>query len=113
MLTTTTARRTAAVLMATLVAVLLVATSGSARASEQTTDAGTSHAGQDHHAVRHAAITVQQTPDRPGAHLDLASTPPVAAPAVGAATAPVVDGADDVRPGTTVVSPVGRAPPAL
>lgn len=113
MLTTTTARRTAAVLMAALVAVLLVATGGTARASGTTDDAGTSHASQGHHAVRHAAVTVPQTHDRPGAHLDLVSTPPTTFAHLTVAASYVVDRVDVVRPGTAVVTPVGRAPPAL
>jgi hypothetical protein len=113
MLTTTTARRTAAVLMATLVAVLLVATGGTARAADTTDDAGTAHAGQGHHALRHAAVPVPQAHDRHGTHLDLVSTPPTAHPHLAVPASYVVDDVDVVRPGVAVVSPVGRAPPAL
>ncbi|MCW2769793.1 MAG: hypothetical protein JWR27_1226 [Aeromicrobium sp.] len=112
MLTRTTARRTAAVLMAALVAVLLVATGGSVRAAHQRVSAGPSHASVAGQAARHTTLTVADTHDRPGAHLDLTATPASEPAVVGAPATYVVEAAELVRPGVDAITAVGRAPPA-
>jgi hypothetical protein len=107
------ARRTAAALTAALVAILLVTFGGPTRASAHRATIGASHAGSAAKAARvqHAVPPVQnhQTPQ----HLDLATTLPSAAPDVRATVAVAAPDAAVVRTGTDVVTPTGRAPPAL
>jgi hypothetical protein len=108
------ARRTAAALTAALVAVLLVTFGGPTRAhSQRLTVSGTSQAAAAAKATRvqHAVPLVHdhQTP----LHLDLATTPPGAAPDVRTTAAVVSADAPVVRTGSDLVTPTGRAPPAL
>jgi hypothetical protein len=114
MLTRTATRRSAVVLMMALVAMLLVATGGSARATQQArTSAGTGHVTAAPQHGRQAASVAPTAPDHAQLHLDLASTPPddVASPAA------VVDERVATHPGShheaVAVTADGRAPPAL
>ncbi|KAA1398240.1 hypothetical protein [Aeromicrobium ginsengisoli] len=108
------ARRTAAALTAALVAVLLVTFGGPTRVSAQrTTVSGVSHAGSAVKAARTQHVSLPATHHHAPLHLDLVSTPPSATadvrPAAALATAdPLV-----VRTGRDLVTPTGRAPPAL
>jgi hypothetical protein len=114
MLTGTATRRSAAVLLMALVAMLLVATGGSARATQQArTSAGSGHVASAPQHGRQAAAIPPAAHDHAQLHLDLAVIPPV----------------DDVAPTATVDEPVGshetahraaatttvdgRAPPAV
>ncbi len=108
------ARRIAAALTAALVAVLLVTFGGPTRApAQRLTVSGTSHAGTAAKAARiqHAVPPAhhQQAP----LHLDLATTPPSAASDVRATGTIAAAEADVVRTGSDLVTPTGRAPPAL
>ncbi len=108
------ARRIAAALTAALVAVLLVTFGGPTRSpAQRLTVSGTSQAGTAVKAARvqHAMPPAHhhQTP----LHLDLATTPPSAAAAVRAAGAIAATQTDVVRTGRELVTPTGRAPPAL
>ena len=99
--------------MIALVAVLLFATGGSARAAHQRVSAGTGQSSASPHHGRQVDTAAPSIHDQQSHLLDLASTPPASS------SAP-----DDVRAEATVVSPdsqlpaesvtaVGRAPPAL
>jgi len=108
------ARRIAAGLTAALVAVLLVTFGGPTRApAQRLTVSGTSHAGAAAKAARvqHAAPPAHhhQAP----LHLDLATTPPSAASDVRATGTIAAGEAVVVRTGSDLVTPTGRAPPAL
>lgn len=114
MVSRTAARRIAAALTAALIAVLLVTYGGPSRASAQRlTVAGTSHAGSAAKATRvpHAVVPAHhlQAP----LQLDLATTPPSEAPDVRVTVAVAAAETDVVRTGRDLVSPTGRAPPAL
>jgi hypothetical protein len=113
MLTRTATRRSAVVLMMALVAMLLVATGGSARATQARTSVGTGHAAAAPQHGRQTAAIAPAPHDHAQQHLDLASTPP----ADDASPAPRVDGRVEARDGSfvagTTVTAVGRAPPAL
>lgn len=114
MFSRTAARRTAAALTAALVAVLLVTFGGPTRASAQRLSvAGTSHAGTAAKAARvpHAVLPAHhlQTP----LQLDVATTPPSEAPDVRMTVAVAAAETVVVRTGSRLVSPTGRAPPAL
>lgn len=114
MFSRTAARRTAAALTAALVAVLLVTFGGPTRApAQRLTVAGTSHAGTAAKAARlpHAALAAHhhQAPQQ----LDLATTPPSDAPDVRVTVAVATVETVFVRTGRDLVSPIGRAPPAL
>ena len=106
-------RRSAAVLMVALVAMLLVATGGSVRATPARLSAGSGQAVAAPHTGRHVAAVVPTSSDQAPQHVDLASTAPDAA-----APAPeVVDeqaaGHDRSRLSSDHVTAVGRGPPAL
>jgi len=113
MLTRTATRRSAAVLMMALVAMLLVATGGSARATQARTSAGTGHVAAVPHAARQVAAVPVAPGDHAPVHLDLTSTPPVEASSAGApgrvpALVPHVSHVP-----VDVVTAVGRAPPTV
>jgi hypothetical protein len=108
------ARRMAAALTAALVAVLLVTIGGSTRApAQRLTVAGTSHAGSAAKATRAPHAVLAAHPHQAPLHLDLASTPPSEASDIRLPLADVTPEAVVVRTGSDVVSPTGRAPPAL
>lgn len=112
MLTRTATRRSAVVLLMALVAMLLVATGGSARATPSRSSAGTGQViGTPHHA-RQAAIVVPSSHDQSALHLDLASTPPDDDPASTASPDDRAVGDDGSQVAGTTISAVGRAPPA-
>lgn len=99
---------------AALVGVLLVTFGGPTRApAQRLAVAGTSHAGTAAKAARvpHAVLVAHH--DQAPLHVDLAATPPSEASDVRLAVA--VTPAETVveRMGTDLVSPTGRAPPAL
>lgn len=111
MLTRTTTRRSAAVLMVALVAMLLVAVGGSARASQARVSAGTGHASATPPSGRQVAALPSAPSDQAQLHLDLASTPPIDLPT------PVSVVADRGTAGNAAYLPgdgvtaVGRGPP--
>ena len=99
--------------MVALVAMLLVATGGSARAVQARTSAGTGHVtGMPHHG-RQVAAVAPSSHDHTHLHLDLASTPPdddvSPSPGVGDRVSPH----DASHVAAVTVTADGRAPPAL
>jgi hypothetical protein len=112
MFTRTTTRRSAAVLMVALVAMLLVATGGSARAVQARTSAGTGHAAATPHHGRQVTAVAPSSHDHSQLHLDLASTPPDDR----VLPSPRVDGQVSAHTAShvaaTTVTADGRAPPA-
>ena len=112
MLMRSAARRTAALLMIALVAMLLVATGGSARGSQHRVSAGTGQAVAAPHTGRQVDIPAPAQHDQTSHLLDLTSTPPTTDDSVRTST--VV--AADAHPASYVdadgVTPTGRAPPA-
>ncbi|CAN5290812.1 hypothetical protein BH09ACT10_BH09ACT10_25810 [soil metagenome] len=100
-------------LMVALVAMLLVATGGSARASQQRVTIGTGHVSSVPHASRHAYVVAPSHHDHGPLHLDLDATLP-SSPA-----GPTDSGTYDTGPVTDAhgaaraITPLGRAPPAL
>ena len=112
MLTRTATRRSAVVLMMALVAMLLVATGGSARATPSRSSAGTGHvAGTPHHG-RQAAVVAPSAHDQSGLHLDLASTAPDDDAPAGEQPGDRAAGDDTSYVAGTTITAVGRAPPA-
>jgi hypothetical protein len=113
MLTRTTTRRSAAVLMVALVAMLLVATGGSARAVQARTSAGTGHTAAAPHHGRQVTAIAPAAHDHSHLHLDLASTPPAEdlSPSSHVRDRVVARGAAHIA--ATTVTADGRAPPAL
>lgn len=114
MFSRTAARRTAAALTATLVAVLLVTFGGPTRSSAQRlTVTDTSHAASAAKAARipHAVVPAHHPEIQ--LQLDLATTPPPADPDVRMTVADATAETVVVRAGRDQVSPNGRAPPAL
>jgi hypothetical protein len=114
MIMTSAARRTAAVLMVALVAMMLVATGGSARTVQHRVSAGTGHAAAGVPTGRSVDVKAAspQQHQQTSHLLDLAATSPSPAPSrvdVGWTTV-THDTATYV--GTTSVTPTGRAPPA-
>ena len=108
------ARRIAAALTAALVAVLLVTFGGPTRApAQRLTVAGTSHAGAAAKATRAPQAVLAAHHHQAPLHLDLASTPPSDASGVRLTVAVAAPEAVVVRTGSDVVTPTGRAPPAL
>jgi hypothetical protein len=99
--------------MVALVAMLLVATGGSARAVQARTSAGTGHVTGTPHHGRQVAAVAPSAHEHSHLHLDLASTPPDddASPAVVVADRVVARG--DVHVAAATVTADGRAPPAL
>lgn len=99
--------------MMALVAMLLVATGGSARATQQArTSAGTGHLTAAPQHGRHAASVPPASHDHGHLHLDLASTAPddVASPAAVVDEPVATHDASHVAAATVTVE--GRAPPA-
>ena len=100
--------------MMALVAMLLVATGGSARATQQArTSAGTGHVTAAPHHGRQAASIPPVLHDHGHLHLDLASTPPddTTSPATVVDAPVATPDASHVDAATVTVE--GRAPPAL
>ncbi|AWB92625.1 hypothetical protein C3E78_10675 [Aeromicrobium chenweiae] len=101
-------------LMMALVAVLLVATGGSARGVHHRVSAGAGHAAAPQQTGRQLDVPVAHQHDQPSSHhLDLASTPPSQAPGLadtgwGPASTDTTTYVDAAG-----VTPTGRAPPAL
>ncbi|MBD8606108.1 hypothetical protein IFT73_04510 [Aeromicrobium sp. CFBP 8757] len=113
MLTRSATRRSAVVLMMALVAMLLVATGGSARATQQArTSAGTGHLTAAPQHGRQAASVPPASHDHGHLHLDLATTAPddVASPAAVVDEPVATHDASHVAAATVTVE--GRAPPA-
>ena len=108
------ARRTAAALTAALVAVLLVTFGGPTRASAQrSTVSGVSHAGSAVKAARTQHVVPPATHHQTPLHLDLAATLPSTASDVHPTAALPAADTLVVRTGRDLVTPTGRAPPAL
>ena len=108
------ARRTAAALTAALVAVLLVTFGGPTRApAQRLAVAGTSHAGSAAKATRAPQAVLAAHHHQAPLQLDLASTPPGDTPDVRLTVAVTTSESVVVRTGSDVVTPTGRAPPAL
>ena len=108
------ARRIAAAVTAALVAVLLVTFGGPTHTpAQRLIVSSSSHAGATAKAARvqHAVPPVhhQQSP----LHLDVATTPPSAASDVHATGINAAVETAVVRTGSDLVTPTGRAPPAL
>ena len=100
--------------MMALVAMLLVATGGSARATQQArTSAGTGHVTAAPHHGRQAASIPPVLHDHGHLHLDRASTPPddTTSPATVVDAPVATPDASHVDAATVTVE--GRAPPAL
>ena len=112
MLTRTTTRRSAVVLTLALVAMLLVALAGSARAAQHRVTAGSGQSVAGQHLGRHAAVVLPASHDHGPWHLDLGSTPPDDAVALAATVSDVVDQADTTAVTRGSIVAVGRAPPA-
>ncbi|MFC5678504.1 hypothetical protein [Aeromicrobium endophyticum] len=113
MLTRTATRRSAAVVMVALVAMLLVATGGSARAVQARTSAGTGHvAGTPHHG-RQVTAVAPSSHDHSHLHLDLATTPPDDQASPALIVADQVPAHADSYVAAATVTADGRAPPAL
>ncbi|MET0928770.1 MAG: hypothetical protein ABWX74_04600 [Aeromicrobium sp.] len=112
MLTRTTTRRSAVVLTVALVAMLLVALTGSARAAQHRTSAGTGHSAAAAQPGRHTATVPLAPHDHLPWHLDLASTPPADAETRVVAAASLVESPDRSIVAREAVAAVGRAPPA-
>ena len=100
-------------LMMALVAMLLVATGGSARAAQSRVSAGTGHASSTPPGGRPVAALPAVPSDQTPIHLDLASTPPVepAVPVVLADVPAVRDEASHLA--GDAVPAVGRGPPTV
>jgi hypothetical protein len=108
------ARKTAAALTAALVAVLLVTFGGPTPApAHRVTAAGTSHAGSAAKAARAPQAVLPAHHHQTPLHLDLATTPPSAASDVRLTVATAAPDTHVVRTGSDLVTPTGRAPPAL
>ncbi|MCW2839554.1 MAG: hypothetical protein JWR55_1037 [Aeromicrobium sp.] len=113
MLTRTATRRSAVVLTVALVAMLLVALSGSARTGQHRTSAGNGHSVASPIPGRHTATVPLAPHDHTPWHLDLASTPPAdALVAVAGAGVPAQHHDTSIVMRDAVVA-VGRAPPVL
>jgi hypothetical protein len=114
MLTMPAARRIAAALTAALVAVLLVTYGGPTRAEgHRAITADTSHAGSAAKSARVPQAVApahhQQTPQ----HLEIATTAPATASDVRSSVVAATPDAMVLRFGRDLVTPTGRAPPAL
>ena len=99
---------------AALVAVLLVTFGGPTRApAQRLTVTGASHAGSATKAARVPQAVLAVHHHHAPLQLDLASTAPSEAPDVRLAVAVAPHDTLVVRTGTDLVTPTGRAPPAL
>lgn len=108
------ARRTSAALTAALVAVLLVTFGGPTRAAGHRAAAtGTSQAGSAAKAARTPQAVVPAKHEQAALQLDLAATPPSDAPDVRPTVAVAASESAVVHTGLDLVTPTGRAPPAL
>jgi hypothetical protein len=99
--------------MLALVAMLLVATGGSARAAQSRTSVSTGQVSPPPTGGRQVAVVPLTGHDVVVSHLDLDSTPPTEAPL---APQLVRDTVADERPTSVpgdLISPVGRAPPTV
>lgn len=112
MLTRTTTRRSAVVLTVALVAMLLVALGGSARAGQHRASAGTGHSLAGAQPGRHTAAVQLAPHDHTPWHLDLASTPPDDAASRADSVALTVEALDTTIVTHETIAAVGRAPPA-
>lgn len=99
-------------LLVALVAMLLVATGGSARASQARSTAGTGHVGVAQHHGRQAAAVPPASHDHSHLHLDLGATPPGEHDAISPRVDEQPVAADVSQVAGTAVVAVGRAPPA-
>jgi hypothetical protein len=99
--------------MVALVAMLLVATGGSARVAHARTSAGTGHASAMPHSGRPVAALPATSPDHAPLHLDLASTPPADALAKVLVVIDEGPGDDESCLPGDLATAVGRGPPAL
>jgi hypothetical protein len=114
MLTMPAARRTAAALTAALVAVMLVTFGGPTRApSQRVTVAGTSHAGSAAKAARVPHADLPARHHQTLLHVDIATTPPSQTSDVRSNVVVATPETVVVRLGRDLVTPTGRAPPAL
>ena len=112
MLTRTATRRCAAVLMMALVAMLLVATGGSARAAQPRTSAGTGQAVAPPQHARQVAAIAPAAHEHVQIHLDLASTPPADGSPAPVRAAERTTTADASHVAAAEITVDGRAPPA-
>nr|MCW2727935.1 hypothetical protein [Aeromicrobium sp.] len=97
--------------MVALVAALLVAAGGTARAAQPRVSAGTGQAGTAPQAGRHVATHPSSSYDLAALHLDLASTGPVDVPApAGPAVEHIDGGAASFVSGDSIAAVV-RGPP--
>jgi hypothetical protein len=114
MLTMPAARRIAAALTAALVAVLLVTFGGPTRTpGQRVTTAGSSHAGSAAKSARVPQAVAPAHHQQAPLHLDLATTPPSTTSDVRSSVAAAVPQVAVVRLERDLVTPTGRAPPAL
>lgn len=98
--------------MFALVAMLLVATAGSARGVPHRVTAGTGHPAAGQPAGRHLDVQAPPQQDQPVHVPDLATPVPSAAPHRVDTTWTTVVAAPSTHVGAAGVTPTGRAPPA-
>lgn len=113
MLMRTATRRAAAVLMVACIAMLLVATGGSARTSQTRSTAGSGQVTTESMPNRHLAVTTSSHHDQLQLHLDLTSTPPAPFAPILTQTVSTTPTAAQTYVSATTPTPVGRAPPTL
>jgi hypothetical protein len=111
MLTRTTARRTAPVLLAALVAGLLVTLGAPARAATPRVAAGTTEAALSAQTVRAALTDEPAVPQQDPVHLDLVAAPHSVDVLLARATPPGAPDQVHTRTSRKQVTPTGRAPP--
>ena len=98
--------------MVALVAMLLVATGGSARAVQARTSAGTGHVSATPHHGRQVTAIAPSSHDHSHLHLDLASTPPDDDVSPSPSIDDLVSARAESHVAATTVTADGRAPPA-
>jgi hypothetical protein len=99
--------------MVALVAMLLVATGGSARAVQARTSAGTGHVSATPHHGRQVAAVAPSSHDHSHLHLDLAATPPHDDVPPTPRVSDRVSARASSHVAAATVTADGRAPPAL
>ncbi len=98
--------------MVALVAMLLVATGGSARATPARLSAGTGHTVAVPHAGRQVAAVGPTSTDQAPQHVDLACTPPAPVEVAPSPVGGQAAGQDGSWLSSETVTAVGRGPPA-
>ncbi|WP_456697457.1 hypothetical protein [Aeromicrobium sp. P5_D10] len=109
----TATRRIAAVLMVTCVAMLLVATGGTARSTATRAMSAAGQATTESTPGRHLAVSTPSQHDQLQLHLDLASTPPEPFEPILTPTISTVPSDAQTRLSAGTPAPLGRAPPTL